>query len=556
MKHLLLAFALLLVPAAAHAQAVNFQGVAQALTRQAGLQGRVLWIDATANLDRLNNRQAVAGVLERCRAARINTVVVEVKPISGQVMYRSRIAPRLTEWRGKPFPDFDLLQAMVEEGHRRGLKIHAALDVFSEGHKLVHAGPGYQHPAWQATVYDVRRELITASGARRVLPPVANRGPASDEVVVYDPSYGQNRTVTAQDAVAVISGDKVAAVLDGGAVSAEGVPVPGDGHLLVGRDEGARWILKNLNVGDTIKYQATPALVPISDAVSEPVSLFVNPANPQVRGYELEIVQEIVSNYEVDGITFDRMRYSSLATDFSPISRRQFEQWLGKKMDRWPEDIYQIDPMPGRPIVRGPYFKDWLAWRAHVIKDWLLEATRLVHMRRPAARIGVYVGSSYPTYFNVGVNWGSDSLRPEYDWTTSNYHETGYAGLLDYITTGCYYPTVTRDEAKVQGADQDATVQAAAEMSCRAVSDDSFVYAGIYLLDYKGHPEQFRKALRMALETSQGVMLFDLSYLEEFNWWSILTEAFPDARRAPHDVPDLLPAIRRARQALALAAKQ
>jgi hypothetical protein len=51
-------------------------------------------------------------------------------------------------------------------------------------------------------------------------------------------------------------------------------------------------------------------------------------------------------------------------------------------------------------------------------------------------------------------------------------------------------------------------------------------------------------------------MLFDLSYLEDYHWWNLLAQAFPDSRRAPHDVPDLLPAIRRARQALTLASKQ
>src|SRR5690242_15310529 len=111
---------LFLAVSPAHPQAINATGVAQALTRQAGLEGRVLWIDATANLDRLSNRSNVQAVLDRCKAARINTIVVEVKPLSGQVLYRSRIAPRLTVWRGKPYPDFDLLQAMVEEGHRRG----------------------------------------------------------------------------------------------------------------------------------------------------------------------------------------------------------------------------------------------------------------------------------------------------------------------------------------------------------------------------------------------------------------------------------------------------
>jgi uncharacterized lipoprotein YddW (UPF0748 family) len=557
MKFFLLLLALVFVPrSAVQAQAINAQGIAQALTRQAGLEGRVLWIDAAANLDRLSSRQGVAAVLDRCRSARINTVVVEVKPLSGLVLYRSRIAPRLTEWRGKRYPDFDLLQAMVEEGHRRGLKIHAAIDVFSEGHKQVRVGPAYQKPRWQAITYDVRRQLVTATGARRAIPPITNRGPASDEVVIYDPSFGQNRTVTAQDAVAVVSGDRVAAVLDGGMVSADGVPVPGDGHLLVGRDEGARWILKNLNVGDAIHYDTQPALLPIADALSEPVSVFTNPIHPEVRGYELSIVNEIATNYDIDGITFDRMRYSSLATDFSPLSRKQFETWLGKRMDRWPEDVYEIDPMPGRPIKRGPYFKDWLAWRARNIKEWLQEAVSLVHLRRPSARVGVYVGSWYPNYFNVGVNWASDAHRPEYDWTTSNYNETGYASLLDYLTTGCYYPVATREEARVQGAAEDTTVQAAAEMSCRAVADASFVYAGLYLLDYKDRPDEFRKALRTALDNSQGVMLFDLSYLEDFNWWNVLSETFTEARRAPHDVPDLLPAIRRARQALALAAKR
>ncbi len=556
MKQILVLLALLLFRSPARAQGVNAQGVAQALSRQAGLEGRVLWIDATANLERLSNRAAVQAVLDRCRTAKINTVVVEVKPLSGQVLYRSRIAPRLTEWRGKPYPDFDLLQAMVDEGHRRGLKIHAAINIFSEGHKLFQIGPGYKRPQWQATVYDVRRELITAGGLRRALSPIANRGPASDEIAIYDPIYGQNRTVTAQDAVAVISGDRVAAVLDGGMVSTDGVPVPGDGHLLVGRDEGARWILKNLNVGDSVKYDARPALLSIADATSEPISLFTNPSSPDVRGYELSIVNEIASNYEIDGIAFDRMRYSSMSTDFGPLSRRQFETWLGKKLDRWPEDVYQIDPMPGRPIMRGTYFKEWLAWRAHTIKDWLQEAASLVHLRRPAARVGVYVGSWYPNYYSVGVNWASDAHRPEYDWMTSNYHETGYASLLDYVATGCYYPVATREEARVQGVAEDATVQAAAEGSCRAVADASFVYAGLFLLDYKGKPEAFRKAVRSALDNSQGVMLFDLSYLEEFNWWNVLAETFTEARRAPHDVPDLLPAIRRARQALASVSKR
>src|SRR5207244_5605904 len=88
---------LLLARSPVHAQAVNAQGVAQALTRQAGLEGRVLWIDATANLNRISSRQSVATILDRCRSAHLNTVIVEVKPLSGHGLYRSNIAPPLHE---------------------------------------------------------------------------------------------------------------------------------------------------------------------------------------------------------------------------------------------------------------------------------------------------------------------------------------------------------------------------------------------------------------------------------------------------------------------------
>ena len=45
-------------------------------------------------------------------------------------------------------------------------------------------------------------------------------------------------------------------------------------------------------------------------------------------------------------------------------------------------------------------------------------------------------------------------------------------------------------------------------------------------------------------------MLFDLSHIEDYRLWPILEEMFPDTKIAPHDVPDLLPAVRTLRRAL------
>jgi uncharacterized lipoprotein YddW (UPF0748 family) len=560
---ILILLSTVVAPPRVQAQDVSVSGLFQAVARQTGLEGRVLWMDGSANLDRLSTRQGVAAVLEKCRRAHVNTVVVDVKPLSGLVLYASKMAPRTREWRGKPYPaDYDLLQTVLEEAHARQIKVHAAINVFAEGHKAFQVGPAYSHPAWQATVYELERTMLAPDGARHAINLARNRGPAADEIALYDASYGTRRTAAPEEAIGVVvangslPGDRVTALLDGAVVGAEGVVIPSDGYLLVGRGEGASWLLDHVHVGDAANFEGRDRLMPIADAPSEAVAMFLNPCHPDVRAYELSLVNEIAANYDVDGITFDRMRYSSLSTDFSDLSRQQFESWLGKRLDRFPADVLQWDPSPLKPPIQGKYYREWLEWRAKNIKDWLREATAIVRYRRPNARCGVYVGSWYSSYFGVGVNWGAEDYMPSppYDWMTPRYGTTGYAGLLDYLTTGCYYKVATRDEARAQGVDENATVQAAAEQSVQAVNNSAFVYAGVYALDYKDHPDDFRKAVRAAQERSQGVMLFDLTYLEQFDWWGILNELFPEPRRAPHDVTDLLPALRQAHRALASAA--
>jgi hypothetical protein len=108
----------------------------------------------------------------------------------------------------------------------------------------------------------------------------------------------------------------------------------------------------------------------------------------------------------------------------------------------------------------------------------------------------------------------------------------------------------TRDDARQMGLPEEDTVEAAAETSVQAVNDAAFVYAGLQVLDYRGNPDGFRKAIQTALAHSQGVMLFDLVYIEEYNWWNLLTELFSVPRRAPHDVPGLQAAVQEARKAL------
>ncbi len=533
------------------------QGLITSVTRQANLEGRVLWMDATANLQRLSTREGVAAVFDRCRSANINTVVVDVKPLSGHVLWPSKIAPRLKEWRGVAVPEnHDLLFTAMLEGRRRGIKVFASLNTFSKGHKLVKSGPLYDDPRGQAIVYDVQRTVTAADGAARDLQGGENNGPADGQLASYDGGYPSEKKLGTQDTAAVVVGDTVTALVDGSLAELGGIRPPKDGHLLVGRGEAARWLLEHLQVGQKLTYAARPLLQGILDSPSEPVGMFVNPADPAERQYMLRLVEELAESYALDGIVFDRMRFAGMRTDFSPLSQQLFEAWLGKKLERFPEDIYAYSPVPGGPRVRGPYFREWLEWRATVIRDFLDEARKAAESRRPGITLGAYVGSWYEDYFGVGVNWGADDFHAGYDWMTPAYAKTGYAGKLHWLTTGCYHPIATREDARQLGEDPERTVQAAAETSMRAVNEATFVYAGIQLLDYQGQPELFRKALQTAVEYSQGVMLFDLVYLENYGWWNILSEVFPTVKRAPHEVPGLRETVARTRAVLRATAQK
>ena len=524
-------------------------GLATAITRRAGLEARIMWMDATANLQRLSTPAGVSAVFEKCQQANINTVVVDVKPLSGHVLFESKVAPKLKEWKGFQYPEgYDLLATCIEEGKRRGIKVYASINTFCEGHKLLKRGPLYEKRELQAIVYDVERTVTAADGSTWTLISGQGHPPADGEISAFGP--GASKALRPDEAAVLVDENGVSAVVDGALTELGSVAAPDGGHMLVGRGAGAKWLLEHLAAGQLLKYTAKERLDPILDAPSEAVGGFVNPVSPESRAYALKLVEELASNYAVDGLIFDRMRYSSLRTDFSPLSREQFEAWLGKKLDRFPQDIYAYDPLPGRPMIQGPYFKQWLHWRARNIHDWLEQAAQTAKSKRPGINLGVYVGSWYPVYYEVGVNWGADDYKPGLDWMTPNYAETGYAGMLTWLTTGCYYPIASRETARQLGVLEDNTVEAAAETSLRAVNDAAFVYAGIQVLDYQGKPDDFKQALQMAVQSSQGVMLFDLVYVEEYNWWNILNEAFSAPRKAPHDVPGLQEALRQAKQAL------
>ena len=61
---------------------------------------------------------------------------------------------------------------------------------------------------------------------------------------------------------------------------------------------------------------------------------------------------------------------------------------------------------PGDDMVPGRFYKPWLEFRAQVIRAFVGEIARAVRDIKTGLCLGTYVGSWYPNYYEVGVNWG------------------------------------------------------------------------------------------------------------------------------------------------------
>lgn len=114
-----------------------------------------MWFDATANFERFSHPDSISHYLQKIAAIGFTDVVVDMRPITGEVLYDSRLAPRMREWKGYVRSDFDYLSFFITTAHALGMKVHASMNVFVAGHNFHDRGQIYdRHPEWASIVYD------------------------------------------------------------------------------------------------------------------------------------------------------------------------------------------------------------------------------------------------------------------------------------------------------------------------------------------------------------------------------------------------------------------
>lgn len=330
----------------------------------------VMWVEQFPNAKVLTNREAVATMVNNVKKAGFTSIGLDVKGPEGHVSYRKNDlskTPYLTATKNpnKQVKDdgFDLLEVVLQEAHKIGLKVYTSFNFFTEGNITV-----------------------------------------NDYAILHEHK---------------------------------------DWEEIVQRPEDKGKLLK-ITESTRGKEAAKGKLLALA---------FVNPSNKEVQDFQLLRVEEVLKNYDIDGIVLDRCRYDNLYADFSHVTRNAFEEYLekeGKILENFPADAFKIDKEG--TLVKGQFFKEWITFRSQTICDFTRRIRSLVDKykteKNPNLKMAAYVGSWYEVYYQNGVNWASNQFKyddrlsfPDSEIYGENYNKTSYLNNLDFLMIGTYYKT-------------------------------------------------------------------------------------------------------------------
>lgn len=390
----------------------------------------MLWVDASANFSRFVEKSEVDRYLNLAREAGFTDIILDVRPTSGEVMYKgSSYADEIVTWKGVTRDDsWDYLEYFIGQTHKLGMRIYAAMNTFTAGQNILKRGMAYNNPEIA--------ELVS---------------------VLYT-QYGK------------ITG-----------------------------------------------FEDTRG------------AIFINPALEASQTYILNIVKEIVSKYDIDGLMLDRCRYDNETADFSDESGELFAAYVKENYGRegisFPDDVMTYDNQ-GKPVW-GIYEKIWYEWRASVIHDFFFKCRGTVKSIKPDVKFATYTGAWYSSYYNEGSNWASSKYDPsaEFSWANSRYKNTGFAEALDYHLAGVYYRQLSGDGWwTIAGG-----IKNSQRVNCGACP----VIASLAPEKFPAETDRpdFQKTVSYVMKNAGGMMVFDLYHVDQYDYWDIIKAGIEDATK-------------------------
>jgi len=154
---------------------------------------------------------------------------------------------------------------------------------------------------------------------------------------------------------------------------------------------------------------------------------FLSPAHPSVRNHLLRVFEEILSNYNIDGLHLDYIRYNDTDFGYNPVARMGFK----KKYGIDPIKLYRSSNT-GLPTLdneerRQYLWQQWNQYRRDAVTELVRLCNSLILDIKPNCLLSVAV--------KPNPNSAKDRFFQEWDrWLVE--------GLVDYVVPMNYAPNL------------------------------------------------------------------------------------------------------------------
>lgn len=233
------------------------------------------------------------------------------------------------------------------------------------------------------------------------------------------------------------------------------------------------WAMKALIGGKIVNYTGSNAAKP---------EYFINPLNTEVQNYQISIIKEFLTSYQVDSVVFDWIRFDDYHMDMSDATRAAYKAYAG------------IDPITIDFTKNNATLQKWNDWRTTKLAEFTKRITDEVRTLRPGTEIGAYILP--PEFLECGQD--AAKLSPYLDFLAPMAYNVDFQKPLDWI----YNTIIPQTVAKANGKKVIPTL-------------DHKMTAAQY--------EEVFKALAAKYPNMRAVSFF------KYQWWDLVDAQFNDS---------------------------
>lgn len=231
--------------------------------------------------------------------------------------------------------------------------------------------------------------------------------------------------------------------------------------------------------------------------------MYLAPGNPAVKRHLREIVREIVTRYDVDGIHLDYVRYPEPGVGYDGATRTAFEQEYGIdpiQMESPTAELLDVVGPDQIPDLRGR----WLQWKRDQITDLVRDIRRDLDLSGKNVKLTAAVIADQ----NAAIN------RHGQDWPAWLRE-----GIVDAVMPMCYAPSTPVVQRQIAAA--------------LSIPTERHVYAGIAMYNESARDaaEKVRIARKMGVD---GIALFSydslvgkVGYMRQMKAWVLREPTAP-----------------------------